>query len=379
MAENKNICITINSLASGGAEKQSMLLAKALKAYHNPILVILNPHPIYLPRLKVIEEDELDHIFLSKNPIKKTVEFIKLLKRKKIDIIFSFLPTDTILAAFCGKAASVPYIFGGIRTNLISGFKYIALMLTNNYLLDYTISNNFSAYHSAITFGFKKNILVIPNGIEIRPLSLGLRSDRQMIRLISTGRLAKSKDFKTSLQSVAELKRILKGSIKLKYIIIGQGPEEKNILQNIEKYELKDEVELITKPANIYELLDVSDIYISTSLIEGISNSIMEAMNCALPIVATDAGDNARLVIHGKNGFITGMQDYKKFAEHLHYLIEYPKVRNQMGMEGYNYLSEEFSFSSFQQKYVSIINHIEAIQLQEGNHRFGEESSVNSE
>ena len=40
----------------------------------------------------------------------------------------------------------------------------------------------------------------------------------------------------------------------------------------------------------MYAMLDASDIYLCASSFEGVSNAIMEAMNCGLPLVATDAG-----------------------------------------------------------------------------------------
>ena len=84
MSEKKNICITINSLVDGGAEKQSLLLAKAIQSHYAATLVILNPEPIYAPRLKIIEEENINHVFLSKNPVKKYFEFIYFIKKNKI-------------------------------------------------------------------------------------------------------------------------------------------------------------------------------------------------------------------------------------------------------------------------------------------------------
>lgn len=55
-------------------------------------------------------------------------------------------------------------------------------------------------------------------------------------------------------------------------------------------------------------MLDKADIYLSTSLFEGTSNSIMEAMNADLPIVATNVGDNGLLVKNEINGFLCGKE-----------------------------------------------------------------------
>ena len=366
MIERKNICITINSLASGGAEKQSLLLAKALKPYHNTILLILNPQPTYQAHLDALVQEGIDHVYLSKNPIKKIIEFTRFLKKRKIDIIFSFLPTDTILSAICGKIAGVPHILGGIRNSFIPKFKFSVLRTVHNYLLSYTITNNHAAYFSSIEFGFKEKVFVIPNGIEIKPVTAKQDANRKTIRIISMGRLVKQKDYSTAIKSIAELKKMLPFDLKLNYKIVGHGPEKETIVASIEKYDLLEEIELISNPSNIYGLLEASDIYLCTSIFEGFSNSIMEAMNCRLPIVATDAGDNSRLVIHGENGFVTDLGDYKKLSEHMHNLVESSEQRTQFGSESYSHLVESFSYAVFQRKYLNIIKNIETIKIDKG-------------
>lgn len=374
MAEKKNICITITSLAPGGAEKQSLLLAKALKAQHNPLVVILNQKPTYQSHLATVKKEGLNHVFLAKNPVKKIYEFTKLLKDREIDIIFSFLPADTLWAGICGKISGVPYIFGGIRNSHITKFKFTVLKAVHNYILDYTIANNFSAYHSAIKFGFKERLLVVFNGIENRTLPKTRKSNNKLISIISVSRLVEQKDYNTALKAIVELKTVLKGNYEINYKIVGNGPELENIIANIEKYDLSKEVELIENPSNIYELLEASDIYLCTSTFEGISNSIMEAMNCALPVVATDAGDNSRLVFNGENGFITALYDYKKIAEHLFNLIESSIIREQMGLKSYDLLVENFSYYAFQKKYLNIIENIKELQLNKGELVLPEES-----
>lgn len=366
MAESKNICITINSLVSGGAEKQCLLLAKALKPYHNTIVVIFNARSIYPPHLSVIKKEGLVHVFLAKNPLKRAYEFTSLLKKRKIDIIFAFLPTDTVWAAIFGNVAKVPYIFGGIRSSYLPWIKHVILRLVHNNLLNYTITNNYSAYNSAIEFGFENKVLVVPNGIEVRPFPKRRKLDAQRITIISVGRLVKSKAYETSIKCIADLKKIVGENYKITYKIVGHGPELASIVANIDKYHVREEVEIITDPSNIYGLLESSDIYLSTTTFEGISNAIMEAMNCALPLVVTDAGDNARLVINGKNGFLTTIHDYKDMARHLYYLIQTPSVREQMGLESYNHLDKNFSYETFQNNYLNLIENVSTLQMGEG-------------
>lgn len=366
MTEKKNICITINSLAPGGAEKQSLLLAKALKEYHHVTVVIINPRPIYKAHVSVIEKEDIKHLFLTKNPIKKLSDFTHFLKKNKTNIIFAFLPTDTIWASIGGKIAGVPYILGGIRNSHIAYLKFAALRFVNNYLLNYTIANNYSAHGKALEFGFKKKVFVIPNGIEMRPLHDIIKTDMNSITIISVGRLVKQKAYETALQSILELKNTLNDHFDLRYRIVGHGPQEKSIRALIEKYGLQREVELITNTSDIYPLLESSDIYLSTSIFEGISNSIMEAMNCGLPIVATDAGDNSRLVSNGINGFITNTGSYIGIAQHLGSLIKSPDLRKRMGLASHSHLNANFGYQTLQKKYLNLIENIASLQIQNG-------------
>jgi len=369
LKEKKNICITITSIGMGGAEKQCLLLASALKTAHNIHLIIIDHNPIHPPYLKIIEREGLDHMFLSANPLKRIVDLIRFLRNKNIDVIFSFLPKDTTLSAICGKVAGVPYIFGGIRNSYLPKIKFVVLRFIHNLLLSYTIANNYSAYQAAIEFGFREKVFVIHNGINIRPILQKPDQEKKTLRIISVGRFVKQKDYETALKSIRRLKQILDKNQRFKYCIVGSGPERKTIIENIEKFGLENEVEIISDPPVIYDLLEEADIYLCTSTFEGISNAIMEAMNCELPIVATDAGDNSHLVIHEKNGFITDINDHLKIAENLCVLMENPKIRNLMGQESHNHLAQHFGYDSFRKKYLDVIDHLDDIQLYKGNFR----------
>ena len=373
----KNICLTITSLAMGGAEKQCLLLAKALAPYHNTQILIIKPHPRHQPKLEFLEKEGLKHTFLPASFLGQALGFMRFLRRERIDFIFSFLPKDTLLSGICGKLFGVPYRFGGIRNSYLPPHKSIFLRLVHNHLLSYTIANNYAAYEAAIKNGFKKNIFVIHNGINIRPLPRGPKTETGFLRIISLGRLVAQKDFSTALKVMVRLKEHTSGKIPFKYSIVGKGPEEGVLRQNIDAYGLSEEVELISDPENVYALLEEADIYLCTSIFEGVSNAIMEAMNCALPVVATDAGDNARLVGHGKNGFIADIGDAEGLSRSVYELMKSKALREQMGIESYNHLKANFGYERFQSRYLQIISRIEHLQIRNGDHHFtsnGEES-----
>ena len=374
MLVRKNICIAINSLEMGGAEKQSVLLAEALKPFHNIVLVVVDPQKkVYPPRMQTLKHEDIETVFLKKNLLRKIGTFTSILKKKKIEFIFSFLATDTVLSTVCGLLTKVPYIFGGLRSSSWPKFKLLVLRANHNYFLTYTIANNFAGYQAAIDYGFNQNVLVIPNGIEIRPLQPKIKSPKT-INIISMGRLVKPKRYDIAIKTIMHLKTIIKANCNINYKIVGQGPEYETISSLIDKYKVGKEVEIINGVSDVYSLLDKSDIYLCTSSFEGISNSLMEAMNCALPIVATDTGDNSRLVLDNESGYLAPVNNYVMLAEKLDDLIKSPTSQELMGRAGYRHLIKNFGFKTFQKKYLDLIANVENIEICKGEFTFRAES-----
>ncbi len=81
----------------------------------------------------------------------------------------------------------------------------------------------------------------------------------------------------------------------------------------------------------------------------------MEAMSYSLPIVATNVGDNNRLVYHGQNGYIVDVKDFKQLANKLCELVISYEKRITFGLESYRIIKENYSFEVFQNKYIELI------------------------
>jgi len=160
------------------------------------------------------------------------------------------------------------------------------------------------------------------------------------------------KDYSTSLCAVNEL---LKISDNFLFQIVGYGPLENALRKKVRELGLDKHVEIIIKPDNIPELLIEADIYLSTSLFEGTSNAIMEAMNACLPIVATNVGDNSRLVFEGKNGCLHNVGDFKAIAKSLKILTNDYNKRIEFGLESNRMLRENYSHQKFKNEYLNLI------------------------
>jgi glycosyltransferase involved in cell wall biosynthesis len=88
------------------------------------------------------------------------------------------------------------------------------------------------------------------------------------------------------------------------------------------------------------------DCFVLPSLAEGISNTILEAMASGLPVIATDVGGNADLVVTGKTGAIIPAADPDAMAREIVRLVNEPAIAKDMGQAGRNLVENKFSMNA---------------------------------
>ena len=173
------------------------------------------------------------------------------------------------------------------------GYKNVLEWISHNFVATGTIFNCYSGEKAFIKKGFKKSkCITIPNCFPniAEPKET---TDKEKVRIITVARFHPQKDYETAVKAIAFLKKANKNFV---FDLCGYGYLEDQIRRWVKKYGVEDVVEFHIHPNNIPDLLSQADIYISTSLFEGTSNSIMEAMNWCLPVVCTNVGDNGKLV-----------------------------------------------------------------------------------
>ena len=352
-----NICILTRTLLVGGAEKQALLLAYCLKNNYKVYLVVLYGEKIDSKYMEYINDKGINTVYLKGRMLHKLYIFINFLKSHQIHYIFTYLPSTNIIGTIAGKITGVRFIFGGVRASEFPKYKFLIQKFLHNYLLKYTIFNSNFGAKKFISKGFKsKKVLVLHNGIEINKEVC--RSDNNNeIRILSVGRFHFTKDYLTALKAINHLlKSISEQSYVIKYWLIGYGELEDNIRKWIKEYKLEEHVKLIINPSNIDNYYSNADIYLCTSIFEGLSNSIMEAMNFSLPIIATNnVGDDSYLVEDGFNGYLCDIRDYKTMAERLKILIINKINRNQIGLNSFEKLKNNFSLEIFRDRYIHLI------------------------
>lgn len=350
----KNIAVFVKNLTSGGAEKQSVLLAKALTEDFQIHYIIFNGGKIHQKYMSMLQEDNrIKVVAFTGSHFKRYKNFLQYIKKNHIKAIFSYLTAANTYACIAGKQAGVK-VYTGLRNAKLPPTKCLADKILTNIFAEKTICNCFSGAKNFISNGFNKNkITVIPNCFEnISPYKD--KSEADQIHIITVGRFVPQKDYETAIKSISEL---IKTNTNVIFEIVGYGELETNIRNWIDKYQIKDNTIIYINPHNIPQLLEQAHIYLSTSLFEGTSNSIMEGMNANLPIVATNVGDNDKLIKNNLNGFLCEKQNYKEIAFYLQKLVSDVELRKKMGKQSKELLLSEYSVTKFKQRYIELLNH----------------------
>ncbi|MHC1733010.1 MAG: glycosyltransferase [Bacteroidales bacterium] len=351
-----SIVIFCKTLVKGGAEKQALSLAKLFADRGLDVVVVSWSRSKVDPQnKKFIIDNSLKYYGLHGTGLMRFVRFNQILKRDNVAIVFSYLTLANVVAGFSKVLNRKLLTFGGIRSEKLPFCKFLSEKYVHNSLNDATIFNNYAAKHKFEQRGFNPGKgYVIHNSIKAYATSTPYRNEID-IKIITIARFVKAKDFETALLAFS---RLVNGTCTqaIKYTIVGYGPEESGIRKLISLLGLEDKVDLVINPPNVIDYLKSSNIYLSTSLFEGLSNSLMEAMVEGLPIVATDVGDNSFLVKDGYNGYLLPVKDVEQIAVRLETLVKSTELRHTFGMNSLTSISEGFNEEKLLTSYLKIIS-----------------------
>lgn len=346
----KNVSILVSTIDSGGAEKQAVLLATQLSKHTKVNMIVLyGNYTEYKHNVELLSESTVQVYKLSGNIFSKMRNIKRIIKKSQTDVLFNYLTMPDFIGSLIGKLSGIR-VYNGIRNSRLPKGKILVEKIAHNLWATGTIYNCYSGadYFGRLGFCKNKNI-VIPNCFPDIAESI-IREDRSQKIIITVGRFDPQKDYETLIRSVARLQRN-----DFRLCIVGYGKLEKQIRNWVKLYDIEKQTHIYIKPNNVAELERKADIYISTSLFEGTSNSIMEALNWSLPIVTTNVGDNDCLVINGENGYLHSVGDVDGISFSLGKLLDSVDQRNEMGVKGNKILRENYSMEIFEKRYIDLI------------------------
>lgn len=209
----------------------------------------------------------------------------------------------------------------------------------------------------------REKIDVVYNGIE--PLdkldevkiaefkcSIGLPSDCLIL-----GTVARFDPIKNHSMMLSAFSSVLKTFPDLYLIIVGDGEERVNIEDKIKKLGIHQNVILTGYQSNPVQYMNIFDVFLLSSLSEGTSMTLLEAMSLGKPCVVTDAGGNAEVIEDGYNGFVTPNNNSEAFSNAIIKLLKSDSLIVMPGKAKHRF-EEKFSVSkmvhAFRERYLKL-------------------------
>jgi glycosyltransferase involved in cell wall biosynthesis len=209
----------------------------------------------------------------------------------------------------------------------------------------------------------ESKLRVIPNGVETqsRPTQardafqqdLGLPPDAHVV--MAVGRLAPQKRMADLIWSM----QLLRQSDPRAYlIIVGDGPLRSSLEQYAREVEVTPHVRFLGHRPDAASLLHHADLVWLGSEFEGMSNSLMEAMACGRPIVATAIPPNQELIQHGVHGYLVNVGDSAGFAQFSLKLMHEPELASRLGNAARQKVETELSVSRMVERHAALYREI---------------------
>ena len=355
----------ITRLDKGGAAENTYLTYKLhnREKYEVKIITGLNKRDIEV--ILIPEFQREINLFLD---LVAFYKIYKILRKEKPYIVHTHTSKTGILGRWAAKFAGVPviihtphgHIFYGYFNKLLT-LLFILIERLTSYITDYIITLTKKGKEEHIKFKIAPPSKFIPiySGIEFEKIKI--KKDKIKIKkelkipdcsiiIGSAGRLEPIKGFIYLIKSAEIVLKELKRE-KIYFIVAGDGSLKEELQREVVERGIERNFKFIGWREDVYDIINISDIFVLPSLNEGMGRVILEAMYLGKPIIASKVGGIPEIVIDGENGLLFESQNYNELAEKIIFLIKNPDLLEKMGENSKNLVRKrEFSAEGMVEK-----------------------------
>jgi len=362
------ILYLIESWGPGGAERVVLNLATGLnRSEYYPIVGVIHSGWLYDEMLKRGVQTTIIPTGGSYD-FKLLYYLITLIRRQGICLVHSHLMDMNFYSSIAAKIVGIPHIateHGDIHhtsKNSQFGFKPKAISSFSTKLV-FVSKFTQGAFLKRIGLDGRKTE-VIYNGIDLevfhreidtkkKRAELGIEEDDFVVGNI--GNLYPVKGQTYLLQAAS---KVIQRTTNAKFMIIGRGELENKLKEEVKNLNLRNHVLFLGFREDTHELLKVMDIFVLPSLSEGMPLSLIEAMACSLPTIASDVGGISEVITDGLTGFIIPPADPETLADRIIYLLENPQSASKMSKRALQKVKTSFDLQTMINNYCRIYEEV---------------------
>ncbi len=356
-----SVLYVVENTSYGGGERGFGQLFSAINRDHFLPYIAAHPGGILedQAREKGVKFFQID--MHRKFNLKTISKISDIITEHKINIAHSMgSRADFFVRMACRKMHDVQII--STIAMLIEGYD-VNLFRKAIYRLADRYSSKFVSHFIAVSKALKTRLIlerkipiekisVIYNGVELDKYnpgpndsnglrhSFGIETDCAVVGTI--GRLVYQKGFEYFIEAA---KLISKKNFNIRFVVVGHGPEEKNLKKKVERAGISQIFIFAGQRFDIPQLLGIFDIFVLPSVLEGLPRVVIEAMAMGKPIVATDIEGVREELIHDRTGLIVPVKNPKALSEAVNSLLDNEIGAIQMGNEARKSAEKRFDLN----------------------------------
>lgn len=200
-----------------------------------------------------------------------------------------------------------------------------------------------------------KKIKVIPNGVDLKEFGLREFKKTESKKIIFVGRLFPNKGIQYLVEAAPI---ILARHPDVEFIIIGKGPMETELKKLIGRLNVEHAFRFLGIVPSVPEIMRECDIFVRPSLTEGMPLTILEAMACGLPIIASKIPGTSEVVKDGETGILIKPGDVKQLSDAVIKLIEDENYAKRIRVRAYEFIRNHYSWDRIAEEYLKIYNEV---------------------
>jgi len=371
------IAHVIFSVGKGGAGEDTLLTIEGLNKEKYDIDLIIGNKPKTNP-IERIEKKSFNLVIIR--PFKKKYHFIYdpilvlnlflLFKKNKYDIIHTHTTKAGILGRIAARIAGIPVIIHGIHGNSLevsdNRLIHIIKIFLENKISNFTdayisVSEKVSEKYLKYKIGETKKYFTIKSGIKLSKFmqinkEIDIQKKRSAIGIKggdfvigNVGRLVASKGHRFLFQAMKRIMQLRKNQ-SVKLLIIGDGNYKEELFEIVKEFGIGKDVIFLGFKKNIAEMMALMDIFVLTSLREGLPKVLVEAAAAGIPSVAFNIDGVSEIIKDGYSGFLVRPKNIEDLTDKIMRYIDDKELIMLHGKKGKVFVKDKWSIEEMIQK-----------------------------
>lgn len=370
--EQKKVLFFIYQMGKGGAARTLLNIMNNLdRQKFKPILVTLNYNGEYEQYVK----DDIQFIKLKQKRLRNAIfPLAKVIRNVQADIVFSTIPNYNTIAILANKFSFSKAKSIVREADNLGGSRLVDLKLRLYGMLYRTTDQVVSLSEGVKENLVKKykvkreNIEVIYNPIDLKHIEQEINSGKlpkeheQIFQkgepvVITAGRLVKQKDHFTLIKAFAETNK----KVPSQLVILGEGPLKDELMQLSQTLNVNERVHFLGFQDNPYIYFHKANLFVLTSIHEGFSHVIAEALACGTPVVSTDCKSGPSEVLDkGKYGMLCEVGNVDEISTGMLQTLtlnqnELEKIQ-QLGIKRATYFNADKIVQQYEDLFINTLN-----------------------